>query len=79
MKDKRHEKEPKPKPTVTVDRGDRLMTAKEVATVFHASEETIRRWVRLRKLRAYRLPTGRIRFKRSEVNAKLAECGLDSI
>lgn len=80
MKDKRHEKERKVKTeTVTLPREDRWMDVREVAAVFGVSEETVRRWAREKKIRGFKVLSRRVRFKKSDVNAILADHELPTI
>jgi putative resolvase len=46
---------------------NRLLTAKQAAQLLQVSEETIWRWVRAGKMKAVRLPSGRIRIEESEI------------
>lgn len=45
------------------------MTVAEVAALFRVDPETVRRWVKMGKLRAVMLPSGRVRVRREDVEA----------
>lgn len=49
-----------------------LMKPREVAEVFDVSVETVNRWADDKKLPGVRLPSGRWRFRRSDVEALLS-------
>jgi excisionase family DNA binding protein len=48
---------------------DRKLTASEVARRLDVTSETVRDWGRTGKLRAIRLPSGRMKFRESDVDA----------
>jgi putative resolvase len=52
---------------------DELLTTAEAAKMLKVSQKTIDRWVRLGHLRAVRLPTGRYRVSRAEIERMLRE------
>jgi excisionase family DNA binding protein len=54
-----------------------LLTSAEAARVLRVSKSTINRYVRLGQLRAYRLPSGYLRFRREDVEKLLEELGGD--
>lgn len=43
------------------------MTAGQVAEVFEVPRQTVSRWARLGKLKAFKTPGGRYRFRRTEI------------
>lgn len=45
-----------------------LLTTGEVAAALSVDPETVRRWVKDGKLRAVELPSGVLRFKRSDID-----------
>jgi excisionase family DNA binding protein len=49
-----------------------LLNASEVADEVGVDAETVRRWVRQGHLAAVHLPTGRLRFHRTDVDALLS-------
>jgi len=49
-----------------------LLTTGEVARKFSVTDETIRRWIALGRLKAITLPSGQFRLWREEVDAILA-------
>jgi excisionase family DNA binding protein len=55
------------------DDRDRLLTQKEAAILFEVKESTISTWIRRKKLRAVRMPSGRNRVRASEVAKWLGE------
>lgn len=54
-----------------MERSPDLLTAGEVAQLLGVSDETVRRWTREKRIRFVTLPTGRLRFDRSDVEALL--------
>jgi len=48
------------------------LTTGEAAAVLGVSDETLRRWADDRKVRHVRLPSGQLRFIRSDLDAVLA-------
>lgn len=50
---------------------DTDLSTKAAADLIGVSDETLRRWVEQRKVRYIRLPSGRLRFRRSDVLALL--------
>lgn len=50
---------------------DELVSAIVAAQILHVSDETIRRWVAEGLLRHVRLPSGQVRFWRSDIEAIL--------
>lgn len=44
-----------------------LLTAREVGDFLHVSSYTVRRWVEAGQLEAIRLPSGRLRFRQSDI------------
>lgn len=56
--------------------GDRLLTTKEVATVFRVHARTINRWARSGLIKAITTPGGRLRrYRESDVKAALLSNG----
>lgn len=51
---------------------DDLMTAEQVAALIPVHPETVRRWSREGKIPVVRLPSGRKRYRRVDVEALLA-------
>lgn len=51
---------------------DDLLTRQETADLFRVDKATIRRWERAGRLPAITLPSGRPRYKRSDVEALIA-------
>jgi excisionase family DNA binding protein len=54
---------------------EELLTSTEAARLLRVSKSTIARYVRLGQLRAYRLPSGYLRFRREDVEALLELLG----
>jgi excisionase family DNA binding protein len=55
---------------------DEMLTVREVARLLHVHPNTLRRWNRGGRIRAYRItPRGDRRFKREEVARFLSELG----
>ncbi len=52
---------------------DELLTPSEVAAMFRVNPKTVTRWARSGKISAIRTLGGHRRFRRSEIEAKLAE------
>jgi len=52
---------------------DELLTTAEAAKMLKVSQKTIDRWIRLGQLRAVRLPSGRYRVSRAEIEKMLGE------
>ena len=52
--------------------GDDLLVVKEVAAIFRVSDQTVRRWVREKKIPYLRV-CGSIRFRRSDIEAFAVE------
>ncbi len=50
---------------------DPLLSTTEAAALFDVTDETIRRWAAARKIRHVRLPSGQVRFRRSDLDALL--------
>lgn len=50
---------------------DDLMAPSEVAALFDVHPETVRRWARTGRLNGIRLPSGRTKYRRSEIDALL--------
>jgi excisionase family DNA binding protein len=48
-----------------------LLTTSGAAAVLGVSDETVRRWADERKIRHVRLPSGHLRFRRSDLDAVL--------
>lgn len=48
-----------------------LLTTAEVAEEYRVSTMTVRRWVKAGRLAASQLPSGTLRFRRSDVEAAL--------
>lgn len=46
-----------------------LLTVAQVAATLQVAQSTVRRWVRLGALRAFRLPSGGIRISRASIDA----------
>lgn len=51
---------------------DELLSTTDAAAIVGVTDETIRRWAEARKVAHVRLPSGRLRFRRSDVEALLA-------
>jgi excisionase family DNA binding protein len=49
-----------------------LLSTSGAAAVLGVSDETVRRWAEERKIRHVRLPSGHLRFRRSDLDAVLA-------
>jgi putative resolvase len=45
----------------------RLLTVKQAAQWLQVNEETVWRWIRKGKMKAVRLPSGRLRIEESEI------------
>jgi excisionase family DNA binding protein len=54
---------------------DDLLTTSQAAKEFGVSDETIRRWAEDKKVRHVRLPSGQLRFRRSDIAAHLEPIG----
>ena len=54
------------------DMTETLLTSPEVADLFGVSDETVRRWAKDGKLPVVELPSGRVKFRRSDIDAILA-------
>jgi excisionase family DNA binding protein len=52
---------------------EELLTTAEVARMLRVSRSTVTRYVRLGQLKAIRLPSGYLRFRRRDVEALLAD------
>lgn len=52
-----------------------LLSTKAAADLLHVSDETLRRWVIDNKVRYIELPSGRLRFRRSDIEAMLEPKG----
>lgn len=50
-----------------VSHDEELLTSAEVATAYRVTTTTVRRWVAAGELEAIRLPGGRLRFRRADV------------
>jgi excisionase family DNA binding protein len=50
---------------------DRMLTAREVATMLHVTLETLRRWDKTNQLRAARTPGGYRRYRLSDIQRLL--------
>lgn len=50
---------------------DDLLTSGQAAAIVGVTDETIRRWAEDGKVRHMRLPSGRFRFRRSDIEALL--------
>lgn len=50
---------------------DAFLTTPKAAEVLGVSDETLRRWADERKIRHVRLPSGQLRFRRSDLDAAL--------
>jgi excisionase family DNA binding protein len=50
-----------------------FLTIPEAAAEFHVSESSVRRWVKNGRLKAIRLPSGRRKIRREDVNAIMAD------
>jgi excisionase family DNA binding protein len=48
-----------------------LLSAAEVGAMLEVSDETVRRWADAGKIRHIRLPSGQVRFRRSDIDALL--------
>jgi excisionase family DNA binding protein len=46
-----------------------VLTAPEAAKLLGVSDETVRKWVRTDKIAYFTLPSGRPRFRRSDIQA----------
>lgn len=49
-----------------------MLTTPEAAAIVGVTAETLRRWADSRKIRHVRLPSGQLRFRRSDVEAAMA-------
>ena len=49
-----------------------LLSTSAAAAVLGVSDETVRRWADERKIRHVRLPSGHLRFRRSDLDAVLS-------
>lgn len=56
--------------------GHGTMTTSEVADYFGVTAETIRRWTETGAIPCVKLPSGRRRFYRAQIEARAAELGL---
>jgi excisionase family DNA binding protein len=52
---------------------DALLTTQQVADHFNVHPETVKEWVRKRKLRAVRTPGGQYRYRAEDVRAAIVE------
>jgi excisionase family DNA binding protein len=50
---------------------DELLTTGAAAAVLGVSDETLRRWVEDKRVRHIRLPSGQLRFRRSDLDELL--------
>lgn len=50
---------------------DDLLTTAAAADLLHVSDETLRRWVDAKRIRHIVLPSGQLRFRRSDIEAAL--------
>lgn len=56
------------------ERMDSMLTVNEVSRILHVHPNTLRRWTKNGRIRAYRIaPRGDRRFKREEITRFLAE------
>lgn len=53
--------------------GDELLTTRQVAEAFRVKRGSVSRWVKDGRLGAVRTPGGRLRIRRSDVEAFLAQ------
>lgn len=53
--------------------GTDILTPGEVARFFGVHPDTVRRWADKKTLASFKLPSGRVRFWRADVEAFLAE------
>jgi excisionase family DNA binding protein len=60
------------------EEGDDLLTTAEVAKRLRVSQDAVQRWVRFDQIRYIRLPGGRLRIPRSEVERLLRQQGPDT-
>lgn len=58
---------------VVMPNTDKLLTAAEVAALVPVATETVRRWTREGRLEAVTLPSGRKRYRESDVRELLGE------
>jgi excisionase family DNA binding protein len=54
---------------------DRLLTPREVASIYRVDPKTVARWANAGRLTATRTPGGHRRFKEKDIRALLAEEG----
>ena len=52
--------------------GERLLTTSQAAIILHVSDETVRRWAEMKRIRHVRLPSGQLRFRRDDLVEVLA-------
>jgi excisionase family DNA binding protein len=57
------------------DRQDRLLTPGEVAILFRVDPKTVTKWANAGRIKGLRTPTGRWRFRESDVRALLSTDG----
>ena len=58
---------------VTIDHTERLLTPRQVATLFRVDPKTVARWASSGRIGFISTPGGHRRFRESEVRALLAE------
>jgi excisionase family DNA binding protein len=63
--------------TVRNVRHGELLSSRQVADIYKVSVATIARWARNGSLPSVRTPSKRLRFRRADVEAALAEGGFD--
>jgi len=52
-----------------------LLKIGEVATELGVSTETIRNWVRRKRVPAYKMPSGQLRFRREDIDTFIQRVG----
>lgn len=57
---------------------DDLLTTPAAARIIGVTDETMRRWADASRVRHIRLPSGQLRFRRSDVEALLEPTGGDA-
>jgi len=58
---------------VTIDHTERLLTPRQVATLFRVDPKTVTRWASSGRIGSIRTPGGHRRYRETEIRALLAE------